>query len=238
VTASPAFQRARSPEHKAERREAILEAAARLAARDGVRQVTLTDIAAAVGIHKSALLRYFETREQIFLELTGRAWTEWATATRTALDEIGADDAGDATADALARSFAARPLLCDLIPHTALNLERHVSTEAVRAYKLTSLGAVERVAAALQGPLPDLLAEDRRQLISITALLAGAMYQIATPPPPLAELYATDPELGHALLDLEPRLARAAQIAICGMRALSSPVGSSGTRNRTPAGAS
>ena len=119
------------------------------------------------------------------------------------------------------RSFTDRPLLCDLIPHTALNLERHVSTQGVRAYKLTSLAAVDSVAAALEGPLPDLSAEDRRQLISTTALLAGAMYQIATPPPALAELYATDPQLGHALLDLEPRLARAVQVAIWGMRALS-----------------
>jgi AcrR family transcriptional regulator len=221
VTTSPTFQRARSPEHKAERRETILAAAAQLAVRDGVRQVTLTDIAAAVGVHKSALLRYFETREQIFLELTGRAWTEWAEAMRAALGEIASVDDGDATAGALAHGFAARPLLCDLIPHTALNLERHVSTEAVRAYKLTSLGAVESVAAALGRPLPDLSIDDRRQLVSTAALLAGAMYQIATPPPPLAELYATDPRLGHALLDLEPRLARAAQVAIAGMRALS-----------------
>jgi AcrR family transcriptional regulator len=143
VTTSPTFQRARSPQHKAERREAILAAAAQLAVRDGVRQVTLTEIAAAVGVHKSALLRYFETREQIFLELTGRAWTEWAEAMRAALGEIAPVDDGDATAGALAHGFAARPLLCDLIPHTALNLERHVSTEAVRSYKLTSLGAVE-----------------------------------------------------------------------------------------------
>jgi AcrR family transcriptional regulator len=220
MPSSPTFQRARSPEHKAERRETILAAAAQLAVRDGVRQVTLTEIAAAVGVHKSALLRYFETREQIFLELTGRAWTEWAEATRAALGEIASLDDGNATAEALAHGFAARPLLCDLIPHTALNLERHVSTEAVRAYKLTSLGAVESVGAALGGPLPDLSIEDRRQLVSTTALLAGAMYQIATPPPPLAELYATDPQLGHALLDLEPRLARAAQVAIWGMRAL------------------
>jgi AcrR family transcriptional regulator len=221
VTSSASFQRARSPEHKAERREAILRAAARLAARDGVRQVTLTDIAAAVGIHKSALLRYFETREQIFLELTGRAWTEWATATGEALREIPQAGAGDATAAALAGVFAARPLLCDLIPHTALNLERHVSTQGVRSYKLTSLGAVESVAVALAGPLPDLSIEDRRQLVSTIALLAGAMYQIATPPPALAELYATDPQLGHALLDLEPRLAQAAQVTIGGLRALS-----------------
>jgi AcrR family transcriptional regulator len=220
VTTPPAFQRARSPEHKAERRETILSAAARLAAREGVRQVTLTEIAAAVGIHKSALLRYFETREQIFLELTGRAWTDWAVAIESALSELAPVDDGDATARALARAFAERPLLCDLIPHTALNLERHVSTGAVRVYKLTSLGAVERATAALIGPLPDLSAEDRRQLVSTVALLAGAMYQIATPPPALAELYATDPQLGHALLDLEPRLAQAARVAIAGMRAL------------------
>jgi AcrR family transcriptional regulator len=220
VTTSPTFQRARSPQHKAERREAILAAAAQLAVRDGVRQVTLTEIAAAVGVHKSALLRYFETREQIFLELTGRAWIEWAEAMRAALGEIAPVDDGGATAGALAHGFAARPLLCDLIPHTALNLERHVSTEAVRSYKLTSLGAVESVADALGGPLPDLSIDDRRQLVSTTALLAGAMYQIATPPPPLAELYATDPQLGHALIDLEPRLARSAQVAIAGMRAL------------------
>jgi AcrR family transcriptional regulator len=220
VTTVPIFQRARSAENKARRREAILASAAQLAARDGVRQVTLTDIAAAVGMHKSALLRYFETREQIFLELTGRAWREWAAAVRAGLAGVPPVNAAPAVAALLAHEFAARPLLCDLIPHTALNLERHASLEAVRAYKLTSLGAVEDAASALEGPLPDLTAEDRRQLVSTLALLAGAMYQIATPPPPLAELYATDPNLGHALLDLEPRLSRAAQVTIAGLRAL------------------
>jgi AcrR family transcriptional regulator len=224
MTTTPAFQRARSPEHKAERREAILHAAARLAARDGVRQVTLTDIAAAVGIHKSALLRYFETREQIFLELTGRAWTEWAEAMRAALGEIAPVDDGDATAGALAHGFAARPLLCDLIPHTALNLERHASLEAVRDYKHTSLGAVDAVATALGAPLPDLSADERRELVSAVALLAGAMYQIATPPPPLAQLYEAEPRLGHALLDLPGRLIRATRVLIAGLVALPSHV--------------
>ena len=43
-------------------------------------------------------------------------------------------------ADVFARSFGDRPLFCDLIAHTPLNLERNVSPEAVRRYKLTSLG--------------------------------------------------------------------------------------------------
>ena len=212
------FRRARRPEHKAQRREAILAAAAGLAARDGVRAVSLGDIAAEVGIHKSALLRYFETREQIFLELTGRSWRAWAQATSAAVGDLAPGDSAP-VADALADSFVSRPLLCDLIPHTALSLERHVSREAALAYKLTSLGAVEAVTDALAGPLPQLDAGQRRELVSAVALLAGSMYQIATPPPPLAELYAERPELGHVLLALGPRLARCARVLIAGLEA-------------------
>ena len=75
---TPDFQRARSPQAKQHREAAILDAARALGAERGIRQVTLTDIAAAVGMHKSALLRYFETREEIFLRLTAADWQEWA----------------------------------------------------------------------------------------------------------------------------------------------------------------
>jgi AcrR family transcriptional regulator len=222
------FQRARRPEQKEERREAILAAAADLARRDGVREVTLSEIARAVGIHKSALLRYFETREQIFLELTGRAWTEWRDAATVALTALAASKSKskaphrrrDAVATLLARSFVERPLLCDLIPHTALNLERHASIDAIHAYKLTSIGSVEAVAAALAGPLPDLTDAERLELVAYVSLLAGSMYQIASPPPPLADLYKREPKLGHSLLDLGPRLTRATQVAIAGIAAL------------------
>jgi AcrR family transcriptional regulator len=217
--ATEAFQRARRPEQKEQRREAILAAAADLARRDGVRAVTLSEIARAVGIHKSALLRYFETREQIFLELTGREWGAWQEATTAALAELPPGEP-DAVAIALATSFVSRPLLCDLIPHTALNLERHVSVEAVHAYKLTSLGAVDAVAAALAVPLPNLADDHRRELVSYVALLAGSMFQIATPPKPLADLYKREPKLGHSLLDLDARLTRAARVTIAGIAAL------------------
>jgi AcrR family transcriptional regulator len=211
------FQRARRPEQKERRREAILVAAADLARRDGVRAVTLTDIARSVGIHKSALLRYFDTREAIFLALTGREWEAWEEETSAALAAVASTDAA---ARALAVSFVERPLLCDLIPHTALNLERHATVEAIRAYKLTSLGAVDAVAGALVAPLPHLSDDQRRELVSYVALLAGSMFQIATPPEPLADLYAREPKLGHSILDLPVRLTRATRVAIAGIGAL------------------
>ena len=64
------FQRARRPEQKQQRQDAILGAARQLALRDGVRNVSLTDIAEKVGIHKSALLRYSAERQRYY-------WPAW-----------------------------------------------------------------------------------------------------------------------------------------------------------------
>ena len=89
------FQRARSTAAKLQREQAILDAAAALGAERGIRRVTLTDIAEAVGMHKSAMLRYFETREQIFLRLTATGWQDWSQTLRV---ELAALDKTSATA--------------------------------------------------------------------------------------------------------------------------------------------
>jgi AcrR family transcriptional regulator len=225
------YQRARRPEQKRERRDAILSAARELAMRDGVRAVSLADIAARVGIHKSALLRYFETREQIFLELTAEAWDEWTAALHAGLGQAaldagapgpdapnpGAPYPGELVADVFARSFGDRPLLCDLIAHTPLNLERNVSPEAVRRYKLTSLGAVDEAAAIAQRVLPELTLAECGEFVAALASLAGAVWQIANPAAALAELYASDPALARACVDLTPRLRRTAEILLAGL---------------------
>ena len=216
VTSAETFQRARRPEQKLRRQDAILDAARDLALRDGVRNVSLADIASRVGIHKSALLRYFETREQIFLELTAAAWREWVQALQAALDQNERGRA-DLVADVFAHSFGDRPLLCDLIAHTPLNLERNVSAEAVRRYKLTSLGAVHEAAALVQRVLPALTEDEGLEFVGALASLAGAVWQIANPGPVLAELYASDPELSHACVDLVPRLRRTAEILLAGL---------------------
>jgi AcrR family transcriptional regulator len=228
VTSTAAFQRARRPEQKQQREDAILGAARELALRDGVRNVSLSDIAGRIGIHKSALLRYFETREQIFLELTAASWLDWGQAVHAGLDGVspgrpgfpavaGSPGVAGVVADVVARSFTDRPLLCDLIPHTALNLERNVSPEAVRRYKLTSLGVISDAAGVVHRVLPELTASECREFASTMASLAGALWQIANPPPVLAELYRSDPDLALACVDLTPRLRRTAAILLAGL---------------------
>ena len=210
------YQRARRPEQKLERRDAILGAARDLALRNGVRPVSLADIAGRVGIHKSALLRYFETREQIFLELTAQAWREWTAGLHDALDDAPEGDAA-LVAGVFAESFASRPLLCDLIAHTPLNLERNVSTDAVRRYKLVSLGAVDEAAALARRVLGGLTQTECTEFVAVLATLAGATWQMANPGTALAELYASDPALAGACIDLEARLRRAGEIVLAGL---------------------
>jgi AcrR family transcriptional regulator len=210
------FQRARRPEHKEQRREAILAAARKVATRDGVRSVSLGDIAAEVGVHKSALLRYFETREEIYLRLTDEGWHEWAHALHDSLDDIeGAAPAK--LAATIAGTLAERPLFCDLLAHTTLNLERHVSREAVLGFKLSALRAVDDISALLARMLPGLGAAGGRDAIAAITALAASFWQTSHPPRALAELYQNDPRLGHAIVDFLPRLEKLSTAILTGL---------------------
>ena len=210
------FQRARSPEAKRQREAAILDAARALGARRGIRRVTLTDIAAEAGMHKSALLRYFETREEIFLRLTAAGWQEWTPALAARLRELAAPSPA-LVARAFAATLAERGMFCDLLAQAPLNLERNVSTDAVRDFKLATLAAREDVFAALDERLPALGRADALDLIATAVALAGAFWQISTPGPEVAALYRSDPRLAHAVIEVEPRLARILTATIEGM---------------------
>ncbi|RAG85536.1 TetR/AcrR family transcriptional regulator [Streptacidiphilus pinicola] len=208
----PKFERARSPEAKLIRETAILQAAERLATEHGVRAVTLTDIASAVGMHKSAMLRYFETREEIFLRLAADGWREWSQDVRDRLCPPAGKGAADtetgpaAVADVLARTLTARPLFCDLLAHTPLNLERGVSLDAVRIFKTLALTEAAAVGSALCAVLPLTPAQAGNAVATATGM-AGALWQMAAPGTELRRFYEDTPELAHAVVDVAPRLA-------------------------------
>ena len=214
--AAPEFRRARSAEAKQQREEAILAAARRLGAERGIRQVTLTDIADAVGMHKSAMLRYFETREQIFLRLTADGWRDWSAALRSSLGPLPSGAPPEATARAMAESLVARPMFCDLLAQAPLNLERNVSVDSVRAFKLVTLDEVRAISADLTRLL-GLTEQQAVDVIATATSLAGALWQMATPGPEIQDLYRSDPRLAHAAVEVGPRLTRVLTALLTGL---------------------
>jgi AcrR family transcriptional regulator len=217
IVQTSGFQRARSAEHKQQRRDEMLAAARRLALARGVREVTMTDIAAEVGVHKSAVLRYFETREAVFLELLTEGWAEWMDACVPAIQAAGHDPAK--VAEAVAETLAARPLFCDLLAHAPLNLERGVSIEAVREFKISVFRQVDRFTEAITAALPALTEADVLALISAVNSLTSTLWQISHPTAAVAELYRTDPQLGHAVVDFAPSLGQHTETMLLGLLA-------------------
>ena len=202
------FQRARSPEAKQQREDAILAAARSLGAKRGIRQITLTDIAESVGMHKSALLRYFETREQIFLHLTAEDWREWSAALRAKLERIAGSPTAEKVASAFSTTLADRGMFCDLLAQAPLNLERNVSLEAVRDFKLVTHDEVDAIVAVMRRLLPGLTERDCIDVIATATSLSGAFWQMANPAPEVATLYRSDPRMSHADFEVEPRVRR------------------------------
>jgi AcrR family transcriptional regulator len=196
--------RARSPEAKRQREHAILQAARSLAAARTIREVTLTDIAAAVGMHKSAMLRYFETREQIFLALAAEEWREWSNVVRTRLGALP-DAAPEAVAAVLADTLAARPLFCDLLAQAPLNLERNVTLDTAYRFKLVTMAESHLVAADL-GSLLGLSECQAVDVVATATGMAGALWQTAAPGTRLSTLYERHPELAHIKVEVKPRL--------------------------------
>ena len=152
------FQRARSEEQREVRRRAILDTAAAMLAEMPVAEVTLNELSRRVGLAKSNVLRYFESREAVLLELLDSAWQEWLTGLEAdlgaAIDATApAAGRGDQLAGVLAASLAARPVLCDLLSAQAAVLERNVSPQVAAAYKRAALADLTTARPA-HPPLP------------------------------------------------------------------------------------
>jgi AcrR family transcriptional regulator len=221
------FQRARSEEQREVRRRAILDAAAAMLAEMPVAQVTLNELSRRVGLAKSNVLRYFESREAVLLELLDSAWQEWLTQLAQDLDaavSAGAPLAkrGDQVAAALAASLAERPVLCDLLSAQAAVLERNVSPRVAAQYKRASLANVAALGGLLLGYVAELGEHDAGRLAAATAMVAGALWPHAQPSAAMLAAYQADPALASMRIDFSATVREVLEVLIAGLLARSS----------------
>src|SRR3984893_18956125 len=85
---SATVQRPQRPEQREARRQSILDAAEAMLAQGVTAEISLREISRRVGLATSNVLRYFESREAIFLELLARESTSWLDALEQQLDAL------------------------------------------------------------------------------------------------------------------------------------------------------
>jgi AcrR family transcriptional regulator len=203
---SPGFQRAYSSEQKAQRAADLMNAARVLAARDGVSEVTLTAIAQHAGVHVSAVRRYYASREEILLNLAEEGYDDWSQAVATRLSGRSDLECAQLTRTLVA-TLAERPLFCDLLAHVTLSLEREVTYERVRTFKLDAGNAVMVLTGAISAASALDPSQAQELVIAVIALTA-TLWQASHPGETLARLYREDPAVTHIGTDFEPTLTR------------------------------
>jgi AcrR family transcriptional regulator len=221
------FQRARSAEQREVRRRAILDTAAAMLAEMPVADVTLNELSRRVGLAKSNVLRYFESREAVLLELLEEAWQEWLgtlTVDLEAAVDASAPTArrGDQVAAVLAASLAARPVLCDLISAQAAVLERNVSPQVAATYKRSALAGMTNLGVLLSGHVGELSEHDVIRLGAGAMVTTSALWPQCQPSAAMLAAYEDDPSLAASRMDFESALREFLEVFISGTLARAS----------------
>lgn len=214
------FRRARSEEQRAERRAAILGVAATMLAERPVADLSLNELARRVGLAKSNVLRYFDSREAILLELLDARTGDWLTALDAARRPRGAvGNRSRRLAEAIAGSLAERPVLCDLISAQAAVLERNVSVEVALRHKRAALANLRRLADLVRAVLPELTDDDAFKVAAATQLTAGALWTHHRPAEAMQAAYAADPDLAVLRIDFAAALGELLTVILTGLLA-------------------
>jgi AcrR family transcriptional regulator len=204
------FQRARSEEQRAVRRQAILATAAEMLTELPVSEVSLNELSRRVGLAKSNVLKYFDSREAILLELSAAELTAWVDDLAAGVAAIPSTapvrERGELLVDVIVKTISARPVLCDLISTQASVLERNISTETALAFKRSAAAGFTRMIELITIALPEIGPEGAARFIPPASMLAGAVWTHAHPTPALLAAFDADPSLAPLRMEFEPTL--------------------------------
>ncbi|MER6975003.1 TetR family transcriptional regulator [Nocardioides sp. NPDC000445] len=215
------FQRARSDEQREIRRRAILDTAAAMLDEMPVAEVSLNELSRRVGLAKSNVLRYFESREAVLLELLDDflgAWLEELTEELAAgvQAEASPEVRADQLAEVLSRSLSGRMVLCDLFGAQGGVLEHNVSVEVVKRHKRATHEHLVTMLELVRRHLPE-LGDGAQTFCMMSLISAGALAAYVPPPPSVLAAYADEPELGVLHLDLRDALRTSFTAALLGV---------------------
>jgi AcrR family transcriptional regulator len=203
----PKFQRARSDEQREARRQAILRVATEMLAQMPVAELSLNELSRRVGLAKSNVLRYFSSREAVLLELLDAAARDWLGRLPailpppvTATDAGSARDRTEQVAAALAESLVDDRMLCELISVSSAVLERNVSVEVARRYKLATTQNSTTLAALVRERVTGLSAEGENVFAGTAVVAIAGVWPLTQPSEAMLCVYQ-DPELAGLRLD-------------------------------------
>ncbi len=186
------WERARQPEQKEQRRQAILEAAGALFDEGGLEAASLSAIGRRAALSKANLYRYFQSREAILLELLLEEVEVWVTHLEGALAPLAGQSDVEAVVDRVVRSLVQHPRVCGLSAVVSTVLEHNVTAEGVLPFKRRTAQLLVRAGNALHAALPTLGPPRVRRFVTYLTLVMGQAWSAAHPPREVAAVLARE----------------------------------------------
>ena len=197
------FRRARAPERKLERRDAILDVAERCVLRTAFGAICMNDVAGRLGLSKGTLYLYFSTKEALFLGVMRRAFERFFARAGEALGTGRATRAE--VADALLTALDSVPALPRLASVLHSSLEHNVSAREIAAFKHFLREHVVELGERIDRSLGWRAGSGARLLLRFHVLVIG-LHDVSTPSPAVARALA-DEELALFRIDFRSEFA-------------------------------
>lgn len=214
------FQRARTPEQQNQRREAILTAAREMLDQHPATGVSLRELSRHVGLSKSNVVRYFPTREAVFLTVLVEDWGAWLSELQTALPPADAGQSAQArnllVATIIARTLSRHPRFCDLLASSPSVLEHNVPAETARAFKSAAKLNLVRLAELVTAQVPLLSPQDAFQFAGLTWAFTAGTWPMANPSPTIHAVLS-EPDLAAMSVEFVPAITRSLSLLLDGL---------------------
>ncbi len=214
-------QRAISSDEKLERREAILDAAIELLAKDDYHDISIARIARKAGLAKGTIFLYFKTKEELFLQLQVREYKSWFEDINRLLDtslQHKKESSIDEFVKNIMASFRAHHMMIRLTPILHVILERNIDYKTALEFKSFLLSEIHTTGRLIERCLPFLRKNDgSRFLLHLQVLLIG-LTQLSRPAPIVKQVIETE-RMEVFQLNFEEKLPEMLALLINGMKA-------------------
>lgn len=175
------WERARRPEQKAVRREAILSAARTLFCELEYEEISLNGIAREAAISKPNIYRYFTTREEIFLTIFQQEQDHFVRSLIDRIKRIRSKDPIRAISRAWVEVALEHQTLLDLLPQLCTSMERNSSADQIVHFKKVGYERFTNLVETLERADPRLSTKAWGKVVQCAFSLMSGLWPLSNP---------------------------------------------------------
>lgn len=146
------------------RRKEIMEACEKLYKNTSFKDITVRDIGNETSVGRTSFYTYFQTKDEIFLAILEREYTEFAEDLRN-LTKLSRSIKKEDLAMAIADTLEGRELLLKILSENPFDMEVNCREECLEGYKEAYADVVDALTEVLDKFRPDMSTADKTEFI-------------------------------------------------------------------------